>query len=53
MTERETDDPTNGPTDRTTDRTTERIDPLADGVDVERVESELRGWGEPRPRPAS
>lgn len=45
MTERETDDPTDGPTNRTTDRTTERIDPLADGVDVERVESELRGWG--------
>src|SRR5689334_24971333 len=24
---------------------TDRIDPLADGVDVGRVQSELRGWG--------
>src|SRR5689334_18763488 len=45
MTERETDDPTDRPTDRTTDRPAERIDPLADGGDVDRVQSELRGWG--------
>jgi hypothetical protein len=55
MTERETDDldvtgadvphlaaeaPDSGP-----DHRTDRIDPLADGVDVGRVQSELRGWG--------